>query len=142
MAAQGTVNNWTYNNAAISLINDHRYTVVAKALDNAGNTGTSSTVQFVYDVKAPTTTVTSPVSPYMTSLSAISGSVSDNPASSYSNPSGVSTTGVLTAVKLVGTGWWNGTTFGATDPDYAYLTVANSTTSLPNAVERFRRPPA
>ena len=131
VAAQGTLANWTYNSPNFSFINDHRYTVTAKALDVAGNTGTSSTVQFVYDIQAPTSTVTSPAPGYVTSWSSISGTVSDK-VGSPARPSGVSASGVQVAVEqLSNNKWWNSTdsAFDGTNPDYSYLTVVNTTTT-------------
>ena len=77
LPAQGTVNNWTFNNASLFFKNDHRYDVTAKATDNAGNFNTV-TNRFVYDIVPPTSTIAVPAIPYFTTLPTISGSVTDN----------------------------------------------------------------
>ena len=77
LAAQGSPANWTYNNAALFFLTDHRYDVTAQATDNAGNVATL-TNRFIYDVAKPTTTVTSPSGIYITALPAIAGSATDN----------------------------------------------------------------
>ena len=135
LPAQGTPNNWTFNNANLFFVNDHRYDITATATDNAGNKN-STTNRFVYDVAKPTSTISTPIAPYFVSLSNISGNATDNPGGiTYSNPSKISTSSVQVAVKLVGGSWWNGGTsdFTGSDPDYSYFTVVNTTTSNPNS---------
>ena len=131
VAAQGAVNAWTYNNASLVLTHDHRYTLVAKALDNAGNTGTSSTVQFVYDVKARTSAVTSPTAGFTNNWTAISGTAADNVGV---HPSGIPTTGVQVAVEsLANSKWWSSDLlFDGSNPDYGYFSVTNTSTTNPN----------
>ena len=134
LPAQGTPTNWTFNNVSLFFKNDHRYDVTAKAVDNAGNSNTT-TNRFVYDVIPPTSTIAVPAIPYFTSLPTISGSVTDNPGGiTYNNPAGVSTSGVQMAVRKVGSNWWNSGSnqFNGSDPDYSYFTVTNTTTTLPN----------
>ena len=109
VAAQGAVNAWTYNNANVAFTGDHRYTFIAKALDNAGNSGTSSTIQFYYDIQAPTTTITSPASGFTHTWASISGTASDK-VGAPTYPSGVVSTGVQVAVEsLASSKWWSGT---------------------------------
>src|SRR6185437_1448383 len=126
LSAQGTPGSWTYNNANLSFLNDHRYNVTAAATDFALNVS-SSTSQFVYDVQAPTSSVVSPAPGYVTSWTLITGSATDH-------VSGVPATGVQVAVKsLFGAGgWWNGTNFTGSDPDWGYFTVTNTSTTAPN----------
>ena len=134
VAAQGTVNVWTYNNPNIVLINDHRYTLIAKATDNAGNTGTSSTVQFVYDIKAPTTTITSPLPGFTNNWTVITGTGSDK-VGGILHASGVSATGVQVAVEqLFNSKWWfsGDLAFDGSNPDWGYFTVTNTSTTNPN----------
>src|SRR5262249_21120660 len=57
--AQGSTSSWTYNNANISLTNDHYYLLIASATDFGGNISSTS-VFFYYDVNLPTTTITYP----------------------------------------------------------------------------------
>ena len=133
VSAQGTVANWTYNSANITFANDNRYIVIAKALDNSGNTGTSSNFQFVYDVKAPTSTLSAPAGTYAVSLPSINGTATDNPGgSTYNFPAQISTSAVQVAVKKIGGGWWNNISFGDADPNYGVFTVVNTSTTLPN----------
>ena len=134
LAAQGTVSNWTFNNAALSFINDHRYDVTAKATDAAGNS-TTVTHRFVYDVIKPTSTITLPSGSYFTALPNVNGSATDNPGgSTYNNAAGISTFGVQLAVRKVGGSWWNSgsSQFNGSDPDYSYFTVVNTTTTAIN----------
>jgi len=97
LGAQGSVNNWTYNNASMFFLNDHRYDITAKATDNSGISA-SVTNRFVYDVKAATAIVSTPTPLYFTSLPTISGSVTDNPGNIYNKP------GRLVHVKRSGGG--------------------------------------
>src|SRR6185312_5654847 len=85
LPAQGTVGNWTYNNSSLSFTNDHRYDVTAKATDNAGNSATA-TNRFTYDLSKPTSTISTPQAPYMTSLTSIAGTATDNLGSVFTNP--------------------------------------------------------
>ena len=128
--AQGTVNVWTYNSATLTFVNDHQYQLTAAATDNAGNTG-SINANFVYDVQAPTSTITSPVPPYMTALNTITGTANDNPGGALTNPSGISTSAISVAIKQIGFNWWNGTNFTAS-ANPVYFAVANTTTTNPN----------
>ena len=73
---------------------------------------------------------------YLTALPTISGTATDNPGgTTYNSPSGISTSSVQVAVRLVGGSWWNGTAqnFNGSDPDYTAFTVVNATTTNPNA---------
>ena len=62
LAAQGTVSNWTFNNANFVFVTDHRYNVTATATD-AANNATPVTHQFIYDVSKPASSFTTPSRP-------------------------------------------------------------------------------
>ena len=125
LPAQGTVSNWTFNNASLYFVNDHRYDVTARATDNSGSSA-AATNRFVYDVLPPSSTITSPVPPYMSALGTISINATDNLSGALNNPSGVSTSAVTVAIKA-GTNWWSGSNFNSSDPAY----LAASTTAAP-----------
>src|SRR5439155_20730293 len=111
--AQGTVNHWSFNIAALTFVNDHQYQLTATATDNSGKSGSANST-FVYDVQKPTSSITSPVPPYMTALNTITGSATDNPGGiTYTYPSNISTSAVTIAVKQIGSNWWNGSNFTA-----------------------------
>ncbi len=59
--------------------NNTSYTITSKAFDNAGNSGYGASSYFIYDVSAPSATVTLPANDgvTMTSLSTISGTAQD-----------------------------------------------------------------
>ena len=61
VTAAGTTS-WDYPLASNQLTSGHRYTVAARAMDLAGNTGTSTAVSWTYNSTAPTSVITSPVS--------------------------------------------------------------------------------
>ena len=101
-AAQNSVANWTYNNSALSFVNDHQYQLTATALDSSGVSGNTS-FTFVYDVQAPTSTITAPAPGYFTAapLATISGKANDK-IGSPNHPSGLAATAVSVAIQQVG----------------------------------------
>ena len=128
--AQGTAGSWTFNNAALTFVNDHKYQLTATATDNS-HLSAAASFTFVYDVVPPTSTISSPASPYMTALNIVNGIVTDNPnGTTFNDAAGVSTSGVTVAVQLIGGKWWNGTDFNTTSNPF-YFTVVNTTTTFP-----------
>src|SRR6185436_7751781 len=105
------------------------YQLTALATDRAGNPNTAI-AQFVFDTAKPTSTITSPANgAFLKTWISISGKTNDAAAA---HPAGVPTNGVGVAVKEIGTGWWNGSDFSGSNPDYSQFTIANTTTTSPN----------
>src|ERR1019366_9314376 len=117
--AQGTVANWSFNNASLSFVNDHQYQLTAVATDNSAVTATTN-FTFVYDVQKPTSSITSPLPGYLTTtpLTTISGKANDQ-IGSPTNPSGIFASSVAVAIQQVGGNWWNGASFAAANPIYS-----------------------
>jgi hypothetical protein len=97
------------------------YSLVAEATDSAGNTGTSSTLTFTYDI-TPTVSVSYPVdgTAYGVDWTAmITGTA----------PPGAGATVASTEVAVEDTTaklWWNGSSFS--DPTQSFVTVTGTTT--------------
>ncbi len=129
VAAQGSANAWTYDNANLSFLDGHEYTLTELASDNATNNNTV-TKTFYYDVGKPTSTISFPVIPYLTDLTGINGTAKDQ----GTNIAKLSTGSVTVAVRK-GAGpntWWNGSDFVGNTPNYGVFTVVNTTTTEPN----------
>ena len=135
--ASGTPANWTYL-PSNGYINGHQYQLTATAVDNAQNTNNTSVI-FVYDVQAPTSSVTSPAPGYITSWTTISGKANDQ-IGAPAHLSGISTNGVSVAVKQVGGNWWDGGAFNGSNPLYSTSTFVGATSgtssyTLPAALQ-------
>src|SRR5439155_10400425 len=115
--AQGPVATWSYNNVALTFVNDHQYQLTATATDNSQVSG-SANFTFVYDVQKPTTSVTSPAPGFFTAapLTTISGKANDQ-IGSPASPSGISASSVSVAIQQMGGSWWNGASFAAANPN-------------------------
>ena len=87
--ALGAASAWNYSNANLTFLNDHKYTVTARAADNATNFATLSK-SFFYDVQTPTAAVTSPVNNQrLITWTQITGTASDNPSGTLSFAAGL-----------------------------------------------------
>ncbi|MFN0117549.1 MAG: hypothetical protein ACKVQC_04550, partial [Elusimicrobiota bacterium] len=127
----GVITSWQYNSGNLVLENDHQYRLTARAVDNAGNSVTTSNVTFQYDVEIPTSSITSPVAGYVTSLTSIAGTASDERfgARNYEAKLGTYTIGVA-FYDSVAIKWWDGSSFDGAGP--TYFEVVNTTTAFPN----------
>jgi len=119
LPAQGTVDNWSYNDSDLSFVNDHRYKFEAKARDIAGNESSVASAQISFDLNKPTSTVTEPLQEYVSELTAVYGQVSDDIDSSFNYEAKVGTYTLKVAMKLRYGGWWNGSdAFDAVNPSW------------------------
>ncbi|MHB0996888.1 MAG: hypothetical protein ACYC2I_11015, partial [Elusimicrobiales bacterium] len=117
--AQGSTTAWTYTSAAAGLAfgNDKLYKYESRAADQAGNYSAVTAVTTRYDVRVPTSALTSPSALYVQSLPLVSGTASDELLAAYTYEAGLGTYTVKVAVRLVGGNWWDGAgTFGAANP--------------------------
>ncbi|OVE76238.1 hypothetical protein BVX98_06325, partial [bacterium F11] len=127
----GTTANWSFNDVDLSLINDHRYIIRSTATDEAGNVSPIDTITFKYDNLKPTSTVTSPPAGFVTSLTQVDGTASDDPSSSLNFEAALGTHTVTVAFQQQSNSkWWDGGAFLGDDP--TYFEVTNSTNPSPN----------
>ena len=113
----------TWYTLTVNLTSNNTYAATAKATDNLGNTGTSSTVTFTYATPPPTVNIAYPVTAtaYGTNWAgSITGSASSN------SGSGTTISGVSVAVANTTTGkWLVGTSF--TGASQSFQTASGTT---------------
>ncbi|RLJ03528.1 MAG: hypothetical protein DRP08_03430, partial [Candidatus Aenigmatarchaeota archaeon] len=92
-----TVPNWSFEFPDSAKTSGHKYIVVSRGQDKAGNYQTGfavgvSSVEFIYDVDAPVSDVSYPSNQYVNAIPLISGTAVDNPVGSGLYNAGISTT--------------------------------------------------
>ncbi|MCB4756877.1 MAG: Ig-like domain repeat protein, partial [Elusimicrobia bacterium] len=124
----GTLTDWRFNDSDLTLENEHQYTVTARAKDKAGNYKDSTVNTFFFDSDIPTTTVTSPLPPYVTGFTTISGTASDERFGdrNYNAKLGTYTVGIA-FYEVQSNKWWAGSLFDGVNP--TYYEVKNDTTT-------------
>ncbi len=116
---------WTFPLGGGSLTSGVTYKVIAKATDNIGYVGTSSTVSFTYDTALPTVVITYPANG--TNICACSYTGKITGTASSNSGSGTSITTVSVAIENTTTSkWWSGSSFSASSE---YFVKASGTTS-------------
>jgi phenylpyruvate tautomerase PptA (4-oxalocrotonate tautomerase family) len=116
---------WNLPLGGASLTSGVTYKVIAKATDNIGYVGTSSTVSFTYETALPTVTITYPANGTNVCACSYTGKITGT-ASSNSG-SGTTITTVSVAIENTTTGkWWSGSSFSASSE---YFVKASGTTS-------------
>ncbi len=123
--------NWSLALPVGKLTSANTYTVIAKATDSLGNTGTSATVSFTYSTTPPSVTITYPVNgaTYNASIFSWKGVVTGTAASALS---------AVTSVKVSvqqgnrGSSCWTGSghSFTASCPNYVPVTSGTTKWSL------------
>ena len=127
----GGTTNWSLALPVGKLTSANTYTIIAKATDSLGNTGTSATVSFTYSTAPPTVTITYPVNgaTYDASILSWKGAITGTASDSLS---------AVTSVKVSvqqGSGTsscWTGSghSFTASCPNYLPVTTGTTKWSL------------
>ena len=116
------LNTWYLSFGSENLTSGNNYAVIAEASDSAGNSGTSVTVDFSYEV-TPTVTITNPCHCKSCGASTWPGQIS---GTSSASPGTVIKTVAVAVEDITTKQWWNGTSFGATSR--SFVTATGTTT--------------
>ncbi len=126
--ASGTTS-WSFAVSAKYLVSGDAYSVIAKATDSVGNTGTSALVSFTFNSSPPSVAITYPMNNAKYGSTNWGGTITGT-ASSDSG-TGATITGVSVAVENTSTKrWWNGSSFSATSQTFVAVTGSTTNWSL------------
>ena len=130
-AARGTTT-WSFALPSKYLTSGDAYSVVAKATDSVGNTGTSTLVTFTYNCSPPTVTISFPMNNAKYWSISWTGSITGTASSDAG--AGTTISGVAVAVENTTTKrWWNGTSFSATSQDLRHSQRHNELETRPGS---------
>jgi ribosomal protein S12 methylthiotransferase accessory factor YcaO len=116
---------WSLPLGGASLTSGVTYKVIAKATDNIGYVGTSSTVSFTYETALPTVTITYPANGTNVCACSYTGKITGTASSNSGSATTITTVSV--AIENTTTGkWWSGSSFSASSD---YFVKASGTTS-------------